>query len=146
MSEQGMKFDENKPAAWLLPYASLKRATHPDFHQGLRFLCDVARGEGYNITFTLSADDLLCATQVLAFGAQKYAAFNWEKGLNFSRVISAGIRHALAAGLDGDGADVETDLAHKYHFDCNILFMVQYLDSMRHNPDTYRNFDDRQKQ
>lgn len=135
---EGMKFDDGKPQVWLLPYSPLKEQCHPDCHRALGFFCAVARGS--NLRYILKKEHLLNVCEVLQFGANKYAAFNWENGINFTRIISAGIRHALAAGkYSCTELDPETGIAHFYHMNCNVIFLNHYLSAL----DVYKAYDDR---
>ena len=59
---------------------------------------------------------------VLTFGAQKYAAENWRKGLPFNKIIGAIHRH-LAAIQKGEDVDPESGLLHIYHVGCNVQFL-----------------------
>jgi hypothetical protein len=62
---------------------------------------------------------------VLAFGARKYAANNWRKGLAFSRVYAAVLRH-LFAWWRGEDNDPETGLSHLAHARCELDFLLEY--------------------
>jgi len=66
--------------------------------------------------------------KVLQFGANKYAPRNWEKGIKYSRIFGATIRHMTAWFL-GETNDPETGLNHLAHAGCEILFALTY--SMR---------------
>lgn len=59
--------------------------------------------------------------QVLRFGAQKYAAHNWRKGLPVTRVTDAALRHIMAF-LDGEDTDPESGLPHLDHASCCLMF------------------------
>lgn len=61
--------------------------------------------------------------KVLTFGAQKYAAHNWRKGLHKSRLIGAALRH-LFAYLKGENTDPETGLSHAAHAMCCCMFIL----------------------
>jgi hypothetical protein len=63
--------------------------------------------------------------KVLQFGAKKYAPHNWEKGIKFSRIFGAVIRHMTAWFL-GETNDPETGLNHLAHAGCEILFALTY--------------------
>ena len=63
--------------------------------------------------------------KVLQFGAQKYAARNWEKGLTNSRTWEAAQRH-LIAWHRGETLDAETGLSHLAHAACEILFALAF--------------------
>lgn len=61
--------------------------------------------------------------QVLAFGANKYAAHNWRKGIQYSRLLDAALRH-LYAFADGEDLDPESGLSHVAHAGCCIVFLL----------------------
>lgn len=63
--------------------------------------------------------------RVLDFGAVKYAPNNWRKGLAYSRVYGAILRH-LWAWWRGEDNDRETGLPHLAHAGCEILFLLDY--------------------
>jgi len=65
---------------------------------------------------------------VMAFGAQKYAPHNWRKGIAWSRVIDAGMRH-LHAFADGEDLDAETGLNHLAHARCCLAFLIEYANT-----------------
>jgi len=75
--------------------------------------------------------------QVLTFGAEKYDAHNWRKGIEFSRVYGALQRH-LAAFNEGEDIDPESGLHHLAHAGCNILFLLEFAQRER-----YKALDDR---
>jgi hypothetical protein len=75
---------------------------------------------------------------VLAFGAKKYEDWNWAKGILYSRVIGAAIRHMIAYS-GGENNDEETNMSHLFHAGCCLMFLAHY-DSMPH---LYSKFDDR---
>lgn len=83
----------------------------------------------------LPPDPLIQIARVLDFGAKKYAAYNWSKGIKYSRVYAATLRH-LFAWWKGDNVDPETGLSHLAHAGCCVLFLLQY-------ELTKRDFDDR---
>jgi len=61
--------------------------------------------------------------QVLAFGAGKYDAHNWRKGIRFTRLTDAALRH-LMAFVDGENKDPETGLSHVAHASCCLMFLL----------------------
>ncbi len=76
--------------------------------------------------------------RVLQFGADKYEPYNWAKGIKYSRVFSALLRH-LWAFWRGENNDVETKLHHLGHAMCCLMFLLHY----EMNYDKYHNYDDR---
>ena len=73
----------------------------------------------------LSPEALEGTAQVLTFGAKKYADRNWEKGVKYSRVFGAVMRH-LWAWWKGESLDPETGLSHLHHAACCIMFLQTY--------------------
>lgn len=82
-------------------------------------------------------DDLLppeleeAVAKVLAFGAQKYAARNWEKGMDWSRPYAAARRHlrnwfARRDFGKGEGNDADSGFSDLHHAACNIAFLIAY--------------------
>lgn len=64
--------------------------------------------------------------KVLDFGAKKYSAHNWRKGIQWSRVIGAALRH-IEAFNDGENFDQETGLCHLAHAMCCCMFALNYF-------------------
>jgi len=73
----------------------------------------------------LPVDALDELVQVLTFGASKYADRNWEKGINYSRVYGAAMRH-LTKFWKGIDKDDETGLEHLAHAMCCCMFLLSY--------------------
>ncbi len=73
----------------------------------------------------LPADALLEVAAVLDYGAKKYAARNWEKGMAWGRLSGALLRH-LFAWMGGEERDPESGLRHLAHAACCAL-MLQAL-------------------
>jgi len=61
--------------------------------------------------------------KVLAFGAKKYEAHNWRKGIAYSRLLDAALRH-LYAFADGEDLDPESGLPHVAHAGCCIVLLL----------------------
>lgn len=82
--------------------------------------------------------------EVLGFGADKYEAHNWAKGIAYSRVFAALLRH-LWAWWRGERLDPESGLTHLAHASCCLMFLVHYEHYTRQgdNHDGYKMFDDR---
>lgn len=70
-------------------------------------------------------DALIAVSRVLAYGARKYDPQNWRKGMNWSRLIDATLRH-LTAWNEGVEVDSESGLSHLAHAMCNIAFLITY--------------------
>ena len=68
---------------------------------------------------------------VLTFGAKKYAAHNWRKGIVNTRLIAALLRHLFAI-LRGEDTDPESGLPHIDHVGCCWMFLSN---NMKNRPD-----------
>lgn len=64
--------------------------------------------------------------KVLTFGAKKYAANNWMKGLTYTRIIGAMKRH-LAEIEKGVFYDPESGLPHIDHVGCCVMFLSCFM-------------------
>ena len=85
----------------------------------------------------LSTEALVQISRVLDFGKGKYSAHNWRKGMSWSRLIGAAMRH-LTAYKDGEDLDPETGLSHLAHLGCCTMFLLEFIK-------THLEFDDRYK-
>lgn len=94
------------------------------------------KDDGGKLRMDLIPPEMICATAaVLGFGAEKYGDRNWERGMKWSRVFGALMRHMWAwwAGKGptstnfafGD-IDGETGFSHLWHAACCIAFLVAY--------------------
>lgn len=75
--------------------------------------------------------------RVLEFGAKKYGATNWRKGMSWRRLAAACLRHIFAY-LRGEDLDPESGLPHLAHAACCLIFLLWYGENRK-------NFDDRIK-
>jgi Domain of unknown function (DUF5664) len=75
-----------------------------------------------------------CA-EVFDYGRQKYAEWNWLKGMPWSEVINSCARHLLSM-IEGEPTDAESGLPHAGHAMCNLVMLLQYAE-------TYPEGDDR---
>lgn len=83
----------------------------------------------------LPSEFLYATADILTFGANKYEDRNWEKGMKWSRVFGALMRHMWCwwAGkgpttksfVFGDD-DLETGKSHLWHAACCLAFLVTY--------------------
>lgn len=68
---------------------------------------------------------LLDVAEVYTMGANKYAAHNWAKGMNWSRVYDALQRH-LNAYWAGENLDQESQLCHLAHAAWGCLTLLEF--------------------
>ena len=73
----------------------------------------------------LPYDALHEVVKVLKFGVSKYAARNWEDGIEYSRVFAALQRH-VTAWWGGEELDPETGMNHLAHTACCALFLLAF--------------------
>ncbi len=73
----------------------------------------------------LSFDAIKGLVEILTMGAKKYGVRNWEKGIEWSRIFAATLRH-LFAWWNGEDIDVESGKKHIHHVACNIHFLQHY--------------------
>jgi hypothetical protein len=73
---------------------------------------------------------------VLTFGKIKYDAHNWRKGLAWSRVISAAMRHMFAY-ISGEDKDSESGESHIAHAMCCLMFLLEYEETHKDKDDRY---------
>lgn len=75
--------------------------------------------------YLLPWDALKAIVLILAFGANKYGERNWEKGMDWSRLYGALMRH-MTAWWGKEAVDPETGKSHLWHAGCCILFLIAY--------------------
>ena len=66
-----------------------------------------------------------CA-QVFAYGAKKYAQWNWAKGMAWTIPLACAARHLLKTIQKGEVNDNESCLSHRGHTLCNIVMLLHY--------------------
>ena len=82
----------------------------------------------------LPPDALWEIARVLTFGAQKYDSWNWYKGISYSRLFGAALRH-LWQWWRGYDTDAESGLSHLAHVGCCVLFLLQQVIERRGDKD-----------
>jgi len=84
-------------------------------------------GEYKPLDAVLSFNCLEGACRVFAYGAGKYAAWNWAKGMAWSVPLGCALRH-MQAVLDGEFIDDESGLPHIDHVFSNLV-MLDYFET-----------------
>ena len=132
----GQRYNQDKPPLELIPLwlvlataeggADVSKIHHQQISV-LRHVADFQRGISsiHEAGRRLRAEDLELSAQVFAYGAQKYAAWNWLKGMQWSIPFGCIARHYLAM-LQSEELDPESGLPHWGHIVCNILMLAQY--------------------
>lgn len=76
--------------------------------------------------------------RVLDFGKKKYTAQNWRRGIEYSRLLDASLRHT-AKFIDGQDLDEESKTVHLANAACNLLFCLEfYLEGRTELDDRYK--------
>lgn len=63
--------------------------------------------------------------EVFQYGANKYGKNNYRKGMQYSRLIDAAMRH-LVAFADREDVDSESGLSHLAHCATNLCMLIEY--------------------
>ena len=124
----GQRHNQGKPRFDLIPWYEFQ-TTQDEIpvammYQGL-LQWWVARPFSADDIIAIPTSEIADVAAVLAFGAAKYAARNWEKGLPFSSCFASACRHATALA-SGQRNDPESGLPHAAHFWCNVLFLAVF--------------------
>lgn len=76
--------------------------------------------------YDLIAPELLHGVaDILTYGAEKYSARNWEKGMSWGRCFGGLMRH-MWAWWAGERFDLETGKSHLWHAACCLMFLIAY--------------------
>jgi len=75
--------------------------------------------------------------EVLAFGAQRYGAHNWRKGIEVQRQINASLRHIFKAN-EGEDTDPDSGLPHLAHAICDLMFALNTIHDRPEMDDRYK--------
>lgn len=73
----------------------------------------------------------------MTYGAQKYGAYNWRKGIAITRYLSAAMRHIIQF-LGGEDTDPESGVSHLGHAKCNLGMAIQTLEDHPELDDRYK--------
>jgi len=65
--------------------------------------------------------------KVLTYGCEKYGDRNWEKGIKFSRVYAAILRHLVLGWWQGKDNDEESGINHLSHALTGLMFLITYV-------------------
>jgi hypothetical protein len=142
----GARFNDGKPPMELIPLALLRGNFTLGPGKVVRALAGFAE--------TRSPDDLWAAyghtedllddgpsileleARVFGYGAKKYAAWNWTKGMPWSVPVACIIRHLMAIER-GEGNDPESGLPHEGHVACNLRMLMHYVDHYPEGDDLF---------
>lgn len=90
--------------------------------------------------------------RVYTFGAEKYADHNWRRGIKYSRLMSAALRH-IVAWNSGETRDPESNLNHLAHAAFSLMAIIEFqkgddkdLDDREYSDSACINFSPTKKQ
>jgi hypothetical protein len=63
--------------------------------------------------------------KVWTFGAKKYTMHNWKKGITYTRILSAILRHTIAL-LSKEDLDKESGIHHAAHIRANAAMLIEF--------------------
>jgi len=92
-------------------------------------------GDENALSTFLEGVDLTGSVNVFEYGARKYAAWNWAKGMPWSVPLGCALRH-IDADLSGELYDAESGETHMAHAISNVVMLDYFLN-------TYPEGDDR---
>jgi hypothetical protein len=72
--------------------------------------------------------------RVWMYGKEKYAAWNWAKGMPWSVPLACALRH-LAAFQRGEDVDPESGQPHLAHAMCNLRMLTLYSKTFQEGDD-----------
>ena len=87
--------------------------------EGAKF--DIGKNR-YDLLDPYSLDEV---TKIYSFGCKKYEDHNWRKGIKWSRVFGALMRHSWAFWR-GEEIDPDSGLHHMAHAAWNCLALINY--------------------
>lgn len=79
-------------------------------------------------------EGVTAVADILGVGAAKYAARNWEMGMDWSRPYGAALRH-LFAWWNGENVDKDSGRPHLWHVATNVFFLICYEKWKKGNDD-----------
>lgn len=132
----GARANEGKPRMDLIPLSTTLKCISAGalVHGGrvscLHYVSLFEKGDDAALDTALhhlTPDCLRDAARVFEYGAEKYAAWNWAKGMPWSVPLGCIGRHVLALG-DGCLVDEESEQSHWGHIVCNIIMLAHYVE------------------
>lgn len=82
----------------------------------------------------LTRESLEAEARAFAYGAKKYDKNNYKRGMAWSRVLDAALRH-LTAFNAGENIDPESNLCHLDHAKACVAMLVYYYQNQKGTDD-----------
>lgn len=129
----GARYNNGKPPLDLIPVRSWvalwshSLVNNPELANLLNTLCCYQEGkcDARRLIRAVPDEWMAEASHVFEYGAQKYARWNWAKGMDWSIPIGCILRHAdkIVCGVD---LDEESGRRHEGHIACNVVMLHWY--------------------
>ena len=74
--------------------------------------------------------------KVLMFGANKYGKNQWRGGFDYTRLISAAMRHMHQLN-NGEDVDAESGISHAAHVIANMMFLLWMIRNQKGKDDRW---------
>ncbi|MAT95359.1 MAG: hypothetical protein CME59_22535 [Halioglobus sp.] len=140
-----LRYSDGKPRFDLIPVrvwlhrwgAAFKEQNLGILHGMMIDLRDFQEGDNQalrNSLVNMQPSDWMSTVAVLEYGATKYDAWNWAKGMAWSKCIGSALRHAYNL-LDGRSTDSESGLSNIGHIGANFVFLDWYAEYWRPGDD-----------
>lgn len=128
----GARFNDGKVPLEYIPVSAFRQSLSHIDGQIMRSLDALAcfqagDDEVISVALRYASSYVGEAALVLAYGAQKYAPWNWAKGMPWSVCFGSAMRHVYAVER-GESIDAESGLHHYGHYTCNLLFLAHYAE------------------
>lgn len=79
--------------------------------------------------------------RALTYGANKYGRYNFKKGIEYTRLSAACMRH-LTAFLEGEDIDSESGNHHVHHALASLAMLADMIENRPEMDDRYKKHDD----
>jgi hypothetical protein len=128
----GARYNDGKPVYGMVPAVMWRTAFKgfPKLQKAADHLWRVTQWSGETKGavpgYEYQVDDLVQASAVFEYGARKYEAWNWAKGMPWSVPLNCALRHMAAIAL-GEEKDPESGLLHWGHVVCNLVMLDWYV-------------------
>lgn len=86
----------------------------------------------------MTKDAIFEIADVLTWGANKYGTYNFMKGIEYTRLIDAALRHLLKYA-NGEDVDSESGKNHIAHAGANIVMLLWMMQNKKEFDDRFKN-------
>ena len=76
----------------------------------------------------LTRESLVAEARAFEYGARKYSKNNYKKGMEWSRLLDASLRHITAFNA-GEDNDTESSLNHLWHAKACLAMLIYYYEN-----------------